>query len=157
MSDTPVILGAAALIIAELGVIVCQVTRRPPLAAPVVATGPTRAIADVIAERRRQIVEERWTPKHDDEHAPGDLSAAGACYAMYAAETQLRDELPPCDCPPPRWPWDRAWWKPNGVRRALVKAAALLIAEIEKIDRADVRAAATGGNVVALPQTDRVR
>lgn len=37
---------------------------------------------------------------------------------------------------PSKWPWDAAWWKPTDRRRDLVKAAALLIAEIERIDRA---------------------
>lgn len=35
------------------------------------------------------------------------------------------------------WPrsWSRAWWKPKNPRRDLVRAAALLIAEIERLDR----------------------
>jgi hypothetical protein len=37
---------------------------------------------------------------------------------------------------PKMWPWARQWWKPTGARRDLVKAAALLLAEIERIDRA---------------------
>ncbi len=94
----------------------------------------TDAVRDVLDEKRRHVIVEGWTPEHDDEHKAGELSAAGACYAMYATERQL-GEPPPCDCPPPRWPWDRGWWKPNGVRRSLVKACSLLLAEIEKIDR----------------------
>jgi hypothetical protein len=34
------------------------------------------------------------------------------------------------------WPWDRAYWKPRGPRNNLVKAGALILAEIERIDRA---------------------
>lgn len=34
------------------------------------------------------------------------------------------------------WPWDASWWKPNARRRNLVKAGALILAEIERIDRA---------------------
>jgi len=37
--------------------------------------------------------------------------------------------------PPRGWPWAKSWWKPASLRRSLVKAAALLIAEIERIDR----------------------
>lgn len=40
------------------------------------------------------------------------------------------------------WCWDRSWWKPTTPRRDLVKAAALILAEIERIDRA--AAAETG-------------
>src|SRR5690606_333611 len=44
--------------------------------------GDTRAGAarDVLAERRRQIEAEGWTPGHDDKHAEG-LACAAACYA----------------------------------------------------------------------------
>ena len=37
------------------------------------------------------------------------------------------------------WPWDRQWWKPKSRRRNLVRAAALLIAAIERIDREQAR------------------
>jgi len=33
------------------------------------------------------------------------------------------------------WPWNMVWWKPKNYRRDLVKAAALLVAEIERLDR----------------------
>lgn len=32
-------------------------------------------------------------------------------------------------------PWDEKWWKPKNPRRDLVKAGALILAEIERIDR----------------------
>jgi hypothetical protein len=38
--------------------------------------------------------------------------------------------------PPAFWPWPPEWWKPCDRRANLVRAAALLIAEIERIDRA---------------------
>jgi len=34
------------------------------------------------------------------------------------------------------WPWAEKWWKPKNERRDLVKAAALILAEIERLDRA---------------------
>ena len=36
------------------------------------------------------------------------------------------------------WPWAASWWKPKNRRRDLVRAAALIVAEIERIDRATV-------------------
>jgi hypothetical protein len=42
---------------------------------------------------------------------------------------------------PARWPWSQDWWKPTNPRRDLVKAGALIAAEIERLDRA------TGGEV----------
>ena len=100
----------------------------------------TQAVVDVLAERRRQIEVEGWTPEHDDAHAEGDLAAAAACYAL--ASTQY-GPTPASAYDREReryitetWPWAAAWWKPRGQRRDLVKAAALALAEIERIDRA---------------------
>lgn len=89
----------------------------------------TIADNDVRAERRRQIEFEGWTEEHDDEHSSGELAEAAICYiegtTAYGHGNQHH-----------RWPWSLMWWKPKDRRRNLVKAAALLIAEIERIDRA---------------------
>ena len=91
----------------------------------------SQAVLDVAAERRRQIEAEGWTPEHDDEHGAGEMAAAAACYALNAAG---------CGCEVARnWPWDRSWWKPSTARRDLVKAGALILAEIERLDRAAER------------------
>lgn len=45
---------------------------------------------------------------------------------------------------PKSWPWDASWWKPSNARRNLVKAAALLISEIKRIDRAAAPASKQG-------------
>ena len=96
----------------------------------------SQAAADVIAERRRQINKEGWTHVHDDRHDPGELSAAASAYALNAA-----DQLHPHSQgdggneQPVMWPWDPEWWKPTTPRRDLVKAAALILAEIERFDR----------------------
>jgi len=37
---------------------------------------------------------------------------------------------------PDVWPWGGFTWKPTTPRRDLVKAAALILAEIERLDRA---------------------
>lgn len=84
----------------------------------------TQAIQDVIAERQRQKEVEGWTEAHDDEHRNNELAWAAASYAIF-------DEGPM----PLFWPWHRSWWKPTTYRRNLVKAAALILAEIERIDR----------------------
>lgn len=42
------------------------------------------AARDVLAERRRQIEAEGWTPEHDDAYAEGDLAQAASCYSLYA-------------------------------------------------------------------------
>ncbi|MER0875307.1 hypothetical protein AAA545_06405 [Pseudomonas aeruginosa] len=94
-----------------------------------------RAWLDVQAERRRQVEAEGWTPEHDDEHSHGEMALAAASYAAYA-HVELSGDLPMF------WPWGRTWWKPTTPRRDLVKACALALAEIERLDRA---AASQGG------------
>ncbi|HBU8799188.1 TPA: ead/Ea22-like family protein [Klebsiella pneumoniae] len=90
----------------------------------------TAAAADVLAERKRQVAAEWWTPEHDDEYEHGELADAAGCYA-------LSSELFDCAGEPPRpWPWPDEWWKPTNRRRDLVKAGALILAEIERLDRA---------------------
>lgn len=90
----------------------------------------TQAAQDVLAERRRQIEAEGWTPEHDDAHADGGLAHAAGCYAKRAAFPELNRH------PPMTWPWEARWWKPGDRRRMLVKAGALILAEIERLDRA---------------------
>jgi hypothetical protein len=46
---------------------------------------------------------------------------------------------------PRNWPWHASWWKPTTTRRNLVKAAALLISEIKRLDRAAAPANQEGG------------
>jgi hypothetical protein len=76
----------------------------------------------VLTERKRQTEAEGWTPAHDDEHRDGSL----------ARVYQILDGVPY------EWPasWDESWWKPKDQRRNLIRAAALLLAEIERLDRA---------------------
>lgn len=102
--------------------------------------GLTAAARDVLAERQRQISAEGWTPEHDDEHDPGELSAAASSYAIAAS-----DEIHPYSLgdggyktkSPEMWPWAESWWKPGAdPRQMLVKAGALILAEIERLDRA---------------------
>lgn len=95
----------------------------------------TKAIEDVIAERVRQTQSEKWTPEHDDAHTRGEMALAAACYAQHAAQTpDARRVVQSYHM----WPenWSPAWWKPKTPRQDLVRAAALLIAEIERLDRA---------------------
>lgn len=104
------------------------------------------AIEEIAAERRRQIEEEGWTAEHDDRHPDRSLAAAAAAYAYFAslsdAERAKWGERGHHQYIPLFWPasWARRWWKPSSPRRDLVKAAALIVAEIERLDRAAARA-----------------
>lgn len=89
----------------------------------------------IAEERARQISSEGWTAAHDAEHYRGELSAAGASYAM-AASGQVkyhRDSMADIT-PPSQWPWDAEWWKlSDDPVRTLTKAGALIAAEIDRI------------------------
>ncbi len=95
------------------------------------------AARDVLAERNRQIKAEGWTPEHDDAHKNGSLSRAGGFYALNAGAAMWygTTDTTICDAAPDGWPWAPEWWKPSEARRDLVKAAALILAEIERLDR----------------------
>ncbi len=84
-------------------------------------------IEDIAAERARQIEAEGWTPNCDDEYRNGELARAAASYALHAAF--FRDAA------------EHEWWKPKDRRRDLVRAGALIVAEIERLDRAAAREA----------------
>ncbi|MDU7096890.1 MAG: ead/Ea22-like family protein [Enterobacter sp.] len=86
------------------------------------------AIMDVVAERQRQQSVEGWTPEHDNAYQNSELADAAACYAIHAHNQGFST--------PAHWPWSHDWWKQSGARRDLVKAGALILAEIERIDRA---------------------
>ena len=90
----------------------------------------SNAAKDVLAERRRQVEVEGWTHEHDDQHDEGELATAAGCYALFSGSHSDEGE------PPPLWPLDPAAWKPREYRRDLVRAAALTLAEIERLDRA---------------------
>lgn len=92
--------------------------------------GSSKAVRDVLAERQRQISAEGWTPEHDDTHVHGQMAAAALCYLAEDISHWARQQAHGC-----YWPWDAEWWKPADHRRNLVKAGALILAEIERLDR----------------------
>lgn len=98
---------------------------------PITDFAQSFAARDVLAERKRQIEQEGWTPAHDDQYLGGELAGASACYCLGALEIDW-------EAFENFWPWDGKWWKPVNKRRDLVKAAALILAEIERLDRAEV-------------------
>ncbi|WP_313400144.1 hypothetical protein [Acinetobacter variabilis] len=99
------------------------------------------AIKDVINERQRQINQEFYSTENDDEYKQNELLRAAVCYAenvvrrgwvfdsSFGPDVYQEEEVPDL------WPWDLDFWRPKNPRRDLVRAAALIIAEIERIDR----------------------
>jgi hypothetical protein len=71
------------------------------------------------AERQRQVKVEGWTPEHDAKHTEGELATAAACYALGELDNT--------------WPWEAHWWKPKDRISNLVRAGALIAAEIDRL------------------------
>jgi hypothetical protein len=114
---------------------VAAIIRRLDAAEAKVARLEGTAARDVLAERARQVEAEGWTTERDDTYQKGELAQAAGAYALastfyhadpYAAVLTI-------------WPWSRSWLKPTNPRRDLVKAGALIIAEIERLDRAALK------------------
>lgn len=85
-------------------------------------------IDEIAAERKRQIEVEGYDAAHDDLHKYEELAQAAASYAL--AEANLGDAAESV------WPWDMVEFRPTNARRNLIIAAALIVAEIERLDRA---------------------
>lgn len=116
----------------RVGVLRAMDDARAIVAAAPPATTISRAAEDVLSERQRQIDEEGWTVgclTSDPEYDDGQLVLAATCYVLAAdgdwpaTVEKLRTAL--------QWP---GWQMQRGWRDSLVRAAALLLAQIERDD-----------------------
>jgi hypothetical protein len=93
------------------------------------------AMSQIKAERQRQITEEGYTARYDDNNEYELLVMAAATYEMDPKE---REEFPTS------WPWEYDKWKPSakagrkGRIRELVKAGALYLAAKDAMERQEV-------------------
>lgn len=95
------------------------------------------AYTAVYQERMRQLSAEGFTREHDDLWNEGELALAAAAYAISATPADaIGDDDDLVDTMEAIWPWEDIWWKHTTPRRDLVKAGALILAEIERLDRA---------------------
>ncbi len=87
----------------------------------------------IAAERAAHTTREGWTTKHDDAHVNVEMGRASHRYLTHAINqagwrTGHWGEL--------MWPWASKWWKPSpDPIRNLVKAGALIAAEIDRLQR----------------------
>lgn len=84
----------------------------------------SQAVEDAIAERERQQSGEGFSPEMDDQYKNMELPMAAVSYINpYLAHTF--------------WPFKQSWFKLDTVnpRRNYIKAIALLLAEVERLDR----------------------
>lgn len=84
----------------------------------------SQALRDVTAERQRQQSAKGYSTQQDDTYIGGELAAAAISYI----EPMEAESYWPAD-------WHDDSFKPSDYRRNLVKAGALILAEIERIDR----------------------
>ena len=101
---------------------------------------------EILSERLRQIEEEKFSAQLDNQYTEDELARAAAVYALpetirhYLIKYQIGASDPKNITDNLRntlWPWSERYWKPSpdNRRRELIKAAALIIAEIERLDR----------------------
>ena len=110
------------------------------------AMGQTsRVLAEVYAARERQIYERGFDAAHDDAHQYGELGDAAMCLlaagsggsgsAGRAGAAQTDGDA---DVSGISWPWDYELWEKlaaQSKREAFLAAIALLVAEVERMDR----------------------
>ena len=95
-----------------------------------------KVVGEIEAERLRQMGEKDWSCVNDDEHRNDrSLAQAAAAYALQAARSTSPLLAYEQDQIKKVWPWDQTAWKPTNPRADLVRAAALIVAEIERLDR----------------------
>ena len=81
----------------------------------------------IAAERERQVSVEGWAPEHDDAHTTYEMTRAAVSYCFGIVNIY---------CVANWWPWDWKWFKPSDDPiRNLVKAGALIAAEIDRLQR----------------------
>lgn len=87
-------------------------------------------LAEFSSERGHQISVEGYDADHDDSHTQGEIALMAATYAALAGRSSVAAMY--------AWPWDEAMPKSltSEPRRLLIIAGALILAEVERIDRA---------------------
>jgi hypothetical protein len=85
-----------------------------------------KLLTEVAAERQQQVAI-GYSPTSDDAYVDRELARASAAYALNGGLQHSGSLF---------WPWPGHTWKPADPRRDLIRAAALALAEVERIDRA---------------------
>ena len=100
----------------------------------------TKGTMLIAIERNHQIKDEGYTTEHDDHNCSADMAVAGACYVLDMAskwsgqhatwQNHYEEEALLL------WPCEKTQWNPtpDDPIRQLVKAGALIAAEIDRLD-----------------------
>lgn len=92
-----------------------------------------KILTQIEVERLRQISQESYSTVHDDRHKDGALALAAAAYlgaALRANQLAEQDDVEELVAVAP---WSIGRFKTP--RNSLIKAAALIVAELERLDR----------------------
>lgn len=94
-----------------------------------------RILKEIAAERKKQIQKHGYTAEHDDKNYQGktgfELLGAAVCYILHVTgNSAIANEIDPFN----------GFQYENNRRKGLIKAAALIVAHLEKEDRAEMRA-----------------
>lgn len=101
--------------------------------------------AEIEARRAHQIVK-GYDATHDDDHSDGSIARGAAAFALAAfgpveliaarrRHRMYRGQETLTVLPSSIWPWENGF-NPSDPRDALIDAAAMIVAEIERRDRA---------------------
>lgn len=82
----------------------------------------------IAEERQRQVDREGYTLKHDDTHDQGEMAISAGCYALHGLVDEANLEK--------LWPFGSCEWNPKSKLRNLIRAGALIAAEIDRLQRA---------------------
>ena len=113
----------------------------------------------IAEERRRQIEAEGWHEKHDDKHRRMEMARAAAAYVLNAWErTKMQEGATEryvlAAAVNVLWPWESEWWKPaKDPVRTLVKAGALIAAEVDRLNRSKT-GTTNESNSLASPRSE---
>lgn len=103
----------------------------------------SKALIDVLIERMRQVQVKGRTPQHDDKHKLHELACYAICFALHASKGILSPHFV-MDMQRQINPFSNHGWTPQRSpteytledrRQDFVKSAALMLAEISRIDR----------------------
>lgn len=80
-------------------------------------------------ERKRQILNERRGPRDDMQYKDEELLRAAICYAMSSLDDDRGASVDLAEF----WPFGHKWWKPRSREENLVRAGALIAAELDRM------------------------
>lgn len=86
----------------------------------------------IALERRRQIEKERRDAAWDSQHGNSELVLAAISYCAHALENNPRALQVSIDTHQ-LWPWDKVYFKPKTYEQDLIRAGALIAAELDRL------------------------